>query len=82
MTTTDTVNNQLRLLSEAPSSQIDARIALRLYNLINQSPATIVTALNHILTECAEFAFASDFAMVFLENAWKEAKRLEKSCLN
>ena len=50
-------------LSEAPSSQIDAAVCLRLKALAENPNAT---ELQSIVDSCARFSLASDFAMAVM----------------
>lgn len=51
-------------LSEAPSSQVDAAICLRLKALAENPNAT---ELRSIIDSCARFSLASDFAMAVMQ---------------
>lgn len=61
-------------ICEAPETQIDGEIVVKLRQLIGQPLETVETGLKSILDECARYSLASDFAMVAMDAVWNMAK--------
>ena len=59
-------------LCEAPETQIDGEMVVKLRQLIGQPSETVEAGLKSILDECARYSLASDFAMGAMDIIWKE----------
>lgn len=69
------LNTLLRLMADAPETQIDKNITLQLYNLIGKQPGFTADALERLINECTHSSLASDCAMVSLDAALQMAKK-------
>ncbi len=63
-------------LSSAPDSQISKDQTQKLTLLIGKPATEIAQGLKQILDDCCYASLASDFAMMALDRAWNEAKKL------
>lgn len=72
------LDNILSNMCDAPDSQIDAMIVVKLKDLIGSPPQTVADGLKLILDECAHASLASDFVMVALDTIMTEAYKQAK----
>lgn len=61
-------------LANAPASEIDASITLRIQHLVGLPPDAVAARMRLILDECARASLASDFAMMAMNVARREAQ--------
>ena len=67
------LDDLLKVLCQAPYSQIDSTIIDRIEALIGKSPDVVATEMKSILDDSAYASLASDFGMVAMDAAWKLA---------
>ena len=63
--------NWIKVLSEAPSTQIDPLITAKLKDLLTIHPVQRPDLLRNILDECTYGALASGFSMTTMDIVWK-----------
>ena len=61
----------LKALSEAPSTQIDSAITMKLAALADTVDVK-ASQMHDILDECAHASLASDFAMMAMDTVWNQ----------
>ena len=74
--TIDDIRELLNELSNAPDTQIDKTVCVRLKNLSVKENLHFKD-IEVILDDCAYYALASDFGMEVMDTIWKELKKLE-----
>jgi hypothetical protein len=67
------VDSLIQMLAKAPDTQIDKTQVVKLQAIVGKSPKEQADVLKEVLDVCAHGGLASDFAMVAMDSAWKQA---------